>query len=387
MKLNLRHALIAFIPWLCCTMQIAAVYGILASMIYKQPNSLYSILLGLSCFIPFVLIDIACKKIKYMWLYLLCIAAICTLYFLFVRCYILVPLMAILGLIRMSGRLSEDQKDTVLDNPHWVGAVLFALTFICSAVLSLPFVQLFSLCAGAVYLILCFAMSSLKSLENYVKINGNMANFPKRRISKRGNIVIVGAMVLAIAILLPSAIMNYRFLKIDPDSWATKSVKPPADMGWTQSYTEDPLGEWMMAQAKHTETSVIAEILGVIFMWAGILLAIGIIVLFVYNTAKNFRGSLKEKNDTIESTLELDEKERVGPEKKKERLSMLDFSPNAQVRRRYIRTVKGQKKALPEIWQSPMEIEQQLGIQDDKLHGLYEKARYSEGGVSHSELK
>ena len=75
----------------------------------------------------------------------------------------------------------------------------------------------------------------------------------------------------------------------------------------------------------------------------------------------------------------------------KERL--LDFSPEAKVRRIYRKCInhrRGRGQAIPE-WLAPAEIEQLVALPQDEryqaLHAIYEKARYSEAGCTEDEVR
>ena len=74
----------------------------------------------------------------------------------------------------------------------------------------------------------------------------------------------------------------------------------------------------------------------------------------------------------------------------KERL--LDFSPEAKVRRIYRKCInhrRGRGQAIPE-WLAPAEIEQLVALPQERyqaLHAIYEKARYSEAGCTEDEVR
>jgi hypothetical protein len=57
-----------------------------------------------------------------------------------------------------------------------------------------------------------------------------------------------------------------------------------------------------------------------------------------------------------------------------------------QIRRRYKRTIKKSTKGSPTFWASPLELESQAGLAESsdmqRLHGYYEKARYSKEGCT-----
>jgi hypothetical protein len=66
------------------------------------------------------------------------------------------------------------------------------------------------------------------------------------------------------------------------------------------------------------------------------------------------------------------------------------LSPNMQIRRRYKRTIRKSTKGRPTFWASPLELESQAGLAESanmqRLHGYYEKARYSKEGCTREDV-
>lgn len=75
------------------------------------------------------------------------------------------------------------------------------------------------------------------------------------------------------------------------------------------------------------------------------------------------------------------------PSQRRARPALWDRSPNAQVRRKYRRTVLRLSKEAPPSWAAPQEIEERAGLGDSRLHQLYERARYSREGVTSQESR
>ena len=73
----------------------------------------------------------------------------------------------------------------------------------------------------------------------------------------------------------------------------------------------------------------------------------------------------------------------------RDRPRLLDRSPNAVIRRRYRRTILRAAKEPPQPWMSPAEAEAHAkltGSATERLHTVYEKARYSPNGCSKQDL-
>ena len=71
---------------------------------------------------------------------------------------------------------------------------------------------------------------------------------------------------------------------------------------------------------------------------------------------------------------------------KRDRPGFLDRSPTAAVRRKYRKTLLHAAKEPPARWMSPAEAEAHAKLQNDALHIVYEKARYSEKGCTKDDL-
>ena len=92
---------------------------------------------------------------------------------------------------------------------------------------------------------------------------------------------------------------------------------------------------------------------------------------------------------------DLDVKEFIGADERAERsgkkgmssLAWYDYSPSGRARRAWIRELLGRKKKESlRPSQSPQELEHAAGLTDaGPLHDLYEKARYSEDGITREE--
>ena len=112
---------------------------------------------------------------------------------------------------------------------------------------------------------------------------------------------------------------------------------------------------------------------------AGVLTA-ALIAYGIYSASRSFRRTVSEKNDVIESTA--GGGEALSARKKSGKLKLLDFSPNAFIRRKYMKTIKKAKKSAPDEWLAPEEIESFAGVENKTLHHVYEKARYSREGCT-----
>lgn len=90
----------------------------------------------------------------------------------------------------------------------------------------------------------------------------------------------------------------------------------------------------------------------------------------------------------LKPTLSMTGKKASEP-REKEFFYFLSYS--GKVRRYYRKKIllqqKKQKKSVPPAWASPAELEKASGIEDQTLHQVYEKARYSRQGANESDWK
>ena len=107
----------------------------------------------------------------------------------------------------------------------------------------------------------------------------------------------------------------------------------------------------------------------------------------IYQIFKNFRSSYTDNRDVVQFLGNQEEEERLEGERRHRKISALDFSPNAAIRRRYRKTILRGSKEKPEDWAAPAELEAGAGIADETLHQLYEKARYSLEGCTPEESR
>lgn len=81
--------------------------------------------------------------------------------------------------------------------------------------------------------------------------------------------------------------------------------------------------------------------------------------------------------------------EKASEPREKEFFYFLSY--NGKIRRYYRKKIliqqKKQKKSVPPAWASPAELEKASGIEDQTLHQVYEKARYSRQGGNESDWK
>lgn len=124
----------------------------------------------------------------------------------------------------------------------------------------------------------------------------------------------------------------------------------------------------------------------------GVLLLLALCVMGLVSLARRLIARARPQGERTVVRGTADREQRLESEKgAKERL--LDFSPEAKVRRTYRRCInrsRGRGQAIPE-WLAPAEIERLVALPREEryreLHILYEKARYSQAGCTEEEVR
>lgn len=386
-KMNIRKLLLLVIPWLHCALLFAPLFA-LAALFFNNHSSAYYLTEGLLTVIPIGILDISSRRCKYLWQYLFTAGIVCVTAFFVTDYYIIAVSLVIMAVARLVSRVRTTEKDLVFDRPYLMAPVVFIVPFFLSGIYERPVIQLASLCFVALYFVLWFTYMGLGRLEDYVEINRSMWNFPKKRILKTGTAILLCSAVFLLALALPSLILNFSFTKINMDPKAVRAAVQQTEAPTVADNAPDFRTLLPGTKQLPPQLSAFLQILGNVVLTL-VLVFVALLILYgIYRLTKEFRGTVREKNDLIESTADMPEFFRTSLGKnRKKNLRFLDFSPNATARKKYIRAVKGAKKALPEEWLSPSEIEEQAGMNRPALHDVYEKARYSQAGVTRDDLE
>lgn len=379
-KIKVREIFLHIIPWLHCTLIFAPLYTIVAVLVYSADNDGAKILFfkALLFFIPTALVSLATERLKHLWQYAVAAGVIIVGTYFISRDWIAVAAIAIMAVVKLAGRARE--TGTVFDAPHIIGSVLFVIPFIYSGIKGNEFLQLASVILAVIYLVMNFAYGGIVRVKSYVELNEKMANFPGKRINKSGGVIFAAAASLLLLLLIPIIILNYSFVSIDLKN-AKVEVKP-----YEYTQEDEAAGgagspDWMAAADENIKPWIDFKFVGDILMVAGGVGFVALIIFGIYALSKNFARTVTEKNDVIESTNN-DYTEKFSGKANEQKIRVLDFSPNAVIRRKYIKTIRNNKKESPKIWQTPKEIESLAGVGDERLHELYEKARYSPKGCT-----
>lgn len=385
---QLRRGVMLLLGWLHCGLLFSALYPVVMSIPFGKEDAQVGFWFcqSLLLCIPVALSYFAEHDIPALWQYLLASLAICLLMWpLFGS-----PLGALAGILpcffRGRSRLSEEPADSLMDAPHIPAALAFLIPFLYGATGDSAFIQKAGLFCAAVYLLLCLLYHGIGRIDDYLVLNRDMKNLPTKRISRMATAALLAVAAAFGALVLP-AVLGAGFVRIDLSALERGGGSAPVQVvqGQDAQPSENSLMERLNRENPGWQIPpVILQVLNIL-VGAAVLILIGY---GVYRIIRNFRGSFTVQNDMVEFLNPTDSAEPVKRVRRK-RPGVLDFSPNAVVRRRYRKTILRAGKEPPEKWASPRELEQAAGLPDTQenalLHGLYEKARYSRSGCTKEE--
>lgn len=344
---------------------------------------------GLLFAIPAALSSYAAKRLRALWQYLLASLGLCALGWLLLGHIGGALLTGLLCVLRARARLAEEEDGPVqslFDFPSFPGLGLFALCFVLSAAIGLPALQRLSVIAGVLYLLVCLLYKGIAGVDRYLVLNRDMRNLPAKRIQRIAGTAVAAGVLLTAILLLPPALASSGQIR-----WELPDRQPRQSQA-----------EWEGTQGQTGETFTQADFLAAIseeppwqipqFVTNALLAAIGIALLAGAAAAlrrlfQDFQHSYTDSRDLVQFISKEDSDSAQSAHTKRKRPSFWDRSPNAIIRRKYRKTVLRAAKDTPKPWMTPEELEQWAGIDQKVLHGLYEKARYSEAGCTQEDAR
>ena len=404
----MRKKAVIFLRYLNGAMLIMAflpVFTIMISIIDPSQSQLRLFLTSLIVLVPYVVISFAGAKCKHFATYLL-FSALSIALTAFVAPTIpekiVYPLISIaILMIRGVGRGKE--KHDLLTQPHLSAILIFVLLYMASLYYHADFLKSVNYYLTFAYVILIMVFTNLSNLDTYLDVNKETANIPNRQIN-RSNTALLGLFVLitiAVMFLLPktgldqalSAFLLYIFHGI---LYLIKLIKFKRSEGTAEEETmpERPefpgMGGEGEAGAMALWVENLLRILYILILAFLAFMLIRIIVRAIIKTVRRFYQPIAE-NDDIAEFLE-PEQEVSNVYGKSDRPGLFDRSPNGIVRKQYKRVLESRdkEKALRTSY-TPDELENAAHLEEsedrERLHALYEKARYSKEGVSREEAK
>jgi len=393
--ISVRQLLCIGIGWIHCALIFAPLYAMLLNFVaggLSRDAVIANHLRGLLIIVPVIISWFARRYIKNILLYLLTsIVAVLLTVWLFGHPVMAAPAVLICFL-RFYNRVIEDEN-SLLDAPVYPAMVVILIPGLSAFFIERmdSVYETLSLLYIAIYFLMCFAHHGIQRIDRYVEVNRNMSNMPARRIVRISSALLAGIFVLLAAVMLPMLLTNEMDYRYTPPEMQTPSM----DFAGTESTEGAPQGEQvdLLAPFEHIEPHPIVKFLVKLMEYLlGIGCGIALVVGLVYGAirlSRMFSTSFQDRGDFVEN-LQDDELEVIREAKKKtDKVGFFDRSPNAVVRRRYRKTILRASKTRPDRWMSPAEAEANANLTGstiDRLHVLYEKARYSPDGCTKQDV-
>lgn len=425
--LMLNHTfLLRVIGWLHALMLFWCFYPF-AALIFRLDNGTAKsfVLTGLLLLLPIILSWYAVMKLKYLILYffvsLICSAGyallgalsgsapgigfypaaafslICSLLIFFIRGYGRIKKGQVQKMLKelpsadlTRVNYSELEVPVFLDTPSPLQWIYFALHYVLSALLKLPFYwhMIFYLFLADVFL--CFIYLFTDSFYGFLQDHSQSANLPVKTMEKVVKIIFGIACVILLAFTLPALLYgkeplsNITFEKTEAlEEW----IPEPEPL-----VQQEEIPDWREMIDGDLETKKppawLVFLSQVIFylVCVGVVLAILVLIYRACrNAGKFFASESEDEIRFLEKGFD-DHKEHI----KKGKLPWLrETSANMRIRKYYKKLLRKGLKDQPQGSETPTQLESMAGISEDEnrhfLHNCYEKARYSEEGCTMEE--
>jgi hypothetical protein len=281
---------------------------------------------------------------------------------------------------------------TLFTNPHPVHLAWFAVQYLVGLILRVPFYWHFVFYLTFADLFVLFGFRYLTRLDAFIIKNRKTASLPVRTMGKIHHILFVIGLLLILLFALPALFYGREPLAdvslaesqskelSDTDAILPDSAPMNYDMTLPDIIMES--GEQFIPPIwlKNAVKTILFLILAIALI--GLIYAI---YLAIRRAGENF--AVENEDEVIFLDSKEDSRRSI---RKKSGSRESRLSPNMQIRRRYKRTIRKSTKGRPTFWASPLELESQAGLAESadmqRLHGYYEKARYSKEGCTREDV-
>ncbi|GEM_PF-6314965 len=405
----MRDILERILEYVHGAMVVAALMSLFSLFIEMAGFPYASILLcSLSLLFPYLVSGIAESRVKSVFPFLcICVVSGAVPWVaaphVAIRVFYVIFTIAIIAL-RMAERVKE--RKGPLSAPHPGVLLLFIVCYILGVALKNEPMSTLNYYFAFAYVILIAIYENMNRLDGYLELNKDVANVPRRQIFRTNNLLLLFFIAVAtlIMVFLPRAGLDEVVRSIGKGLWwlfrkliSLIHFKDNAPAETVEEVVEEVVqdsGGMMMPDAKETPAWLAA---------ASKTITLGIFLTFlffflvslgtaVYAFIKKFYRSYQENGDEEEFLKPQDDEKSAAPgENTGKRPLWLDFSPDAQVRKTYRKTILKKKKVVASNAFTPEQLEDYAELTEadnrEVLHTLYEKARYSKRGVEKDDLK
>ena len=403
----MRNALVKLLQYLHgIFLWTAVLSGISEIFSLFEPNQTEVFLRSLIVFVPFFATGIAAKRVRSIFTFLLIsLLSMVPVFFVagtIVQKVVFLLVSFIMMVVRIVTRVKEDSYDPFLSPMIGVLAV-FVILYIVGTLTHNNLVTTVNYYLGFLYTLLIILYQNGVHLNGYLEYNNSVENIPVRQIRKNNTMImsVFMAVVILMMIFLPMTGMSNLivllgkglraalvfilglFSKESAQEIVEETTAPAMeDMQGGFDGLVDDTPAWLTALYNSLSLA-----LGVV---VGILLFAALITA-IYKLIKKFYRPNFENNDEavfLDPLQGSDDMDRSG---RFQRPLWLSFDPNSVIRKQYRKMILKRKKRVDRNSYTPEELENYVEVPEDerraKLHGLYEKARYSRDGCSREDVQ
>lgn len=281
----------------------------------------------------------------------------------------------------------------LLDMPNPRQWILFAVIYFIGIFLKKPLVWRFAFLLLFPEIFLCLIFQYTERHRDFITTHQKIADLPVQAMQKIGRITLGIAVLLLLALTIPSVIYGRDPLAEAVERFELKKVEGTFEMP-EQTYTPGGGQQMDMSELMEDgEYKPMPKWLQNLLDFAAYLMVGAVaaaLLRVIYHACKNAGQSFAVNSE--DEILFLDKEDRDV----KTRLTGTKGregarSPNMRIRRQYRKTIRKAGKNRPRGVETPFELETAAGIREkdgaELLHVYYEKARYSEEGCTKEEAE
>lgn len=403
----MRRALVMLLQYLHgIFLWIAILSGISEIFSLFEPNQTEVFLRSLIIFVPFFVTDIAAKRVRSIFTFLLIsLLSMVPVFFVagtVVQKVILLLLSIIMMVIRIVTRVKEGYFDPFLSPMIGVLAV-FVILYIVGSLTHNDLVTKVNYYLGFLYTLLTILYQNGVHLNGYLEYNNSVENIPVRQIRKNNTMImsVFIAVVIVMMIFLPMTGMSNLIVLLgkglraaiifilglftrEPSQAIPEETSAPVEQAMDQGFSGlvDDTPYWVTAL--YNSLSIALGVAVGILIFAALVTA-------VYKLIKKFYRPNFENNDEAVFLDPLQAPDDLSRSGRFQRPLWLSFDPNSVIRKQYRKMILKKKKRVDRNSYTPEELEIYAELPESehrtKLHSLYEKARYSREGCTRDDVQ
>lgn len=268
---------------------------------------------------------------------------------------------------------------TILDEPealHWLAfAGYYAILLFLKKGELLD--RIFFMAAADVFLV--FIYEYLTGLRMFLEDHERIANLPKKSVRKAGQMLLVLALPLLLAFVLPSVLYHKEPLADLKLEFSGVPIMQETEV-WMPNGGSVGNDILAMMQEDVPEQPAWIGVLSTAFMWVFSAVILVIFIVLAYRLCRHVMRSFAAGEEDEVFFSEDGKEEPARSTLRKKRHFWRRSDENRKIRRQYKKAIRRHLPGAPGGWETPEELEEKANAQTEavsrELHDLYEKARY-----------